>query len=423
MSHVLFITLSIALTLACCSAERSDALEMPAAYSSNELEAVRAWEKTWAGRTIDKTTIDQVAAFMPPSYVGMYKNPDQWGAPAEGLYFHIVPYRQMQETSGLLAATRQYAPHCRLDEKGALENITRVAGRPFPRPATGIEVAWNYELNTKGDSSRYRKFSPNINPRNRTERYADQEVWELYFINRTDVDPRPAFSDDKNPKHCRKAMFIHMYKPPEFLNTRMFNLRFIDQNREDDAYLWYNQFRRIRRMSTAQRTDSIDGSDLIYDDDNMWDGQLLRNTYTLKGTKDMLASRHQDMKQTKRQTGQGIVNGLTLERCNLYVVEALNKDPNYLYSRRVWYIDPETYCIMWQEIYDQQGRFWKCFMSQTGMLQTASGETRAFIVGAQYHDFQRNHCGAADHQLYYEPQIGIAVDGGMFTVGYLQKTY
>jgi hypothetical protein len=49
---------------------------IPAAYSAEELAKVRAWEKTWAGKTIDKTNIDQVAEFMPESYVGIYKVPE-----------------------------------------------------------------------------------------------------------------------------------------------------------------------------------------------------------------------------------------------------------------------------------------------------------------------------------------------------------
>lgn len=399
------------------------ALDLPKAYTDEELNAVRLWEQDWVGKKIDKTNIDNVAAFLPSSYVDLYKHPDLWGAPPEGFYFSIVPYREIRETQGFLRATERYAPRCKLDDQGSLVNIIEVAGRPFPTPATGLEVAWNYEMNTKGDGLQYRKFAPNINPRNRTERYADQEVWELYYINRTDRDPRPAFPPAMNPKAVRKAMFVHMYKPPEFLNTRMFNLRFIDQTKDDDAYLWYNQFRRIRRMSTSQRTDSIDGTDLIYDDDNMWDGQLLRNTYTLKGKKDMLTCRHQDMRATVRVPGQGIVNGITLERCSLYILEVINKDQNYLYSKRFWYIDPETYYIMWQEIYDRDGRFWKCFMNQVAPLPTATGETRVFIVGTQYHDFQRFHCGESDHQAYYDPKLGIDIQPEMFTVGYLQKTY
>jgi len=417
-----WLSAALIILLWCCTTI-VEALELPAAYTDAELENIRDWEKIWAGKTIDTTMIDQVAEFFPPSYVSIFKNPQEWGAPPEGFSFQIVPYRQILETVSFRAATAQYAPQCRLTEAGALENITKRAGRPFLHPANGTEIAWNYEMNTKGDGLQYRKFAPNINPRNKTERYADQEVWELYFINRTELDPRPAFPEVQNPKACRKAMFVHMYKPPEFLNTRMYNVRFIDQQKEDDAYLWYSQFRRIRRMSTAQRTDSIDGSDLIYDDDNMWDGQLLRNTYTLKGKKDLLTCRHQDMKKTKRETGQGMVNNLSFERCNLYVVEVINKDPNYLYSKRLWYLDPETYYIMWQEIYDQQGKFWKCFLCQTSLVQTATGEQRAFPVGFQYYDLQRTHCGLADHQRYYEPKISIPVDADMFTIGYLQKTY
>ncbi len=40
------------------------------AYSAEELAKVREWEKTWAGKKIDKTNIDQVAALLPESYCG-----------------------------------------------------------------------------------------------------------------------------------------------------------------------------------------------------------------------------------------------------------------------------------------------------------------------------------------------------------------
>ena len=47
------------------------------------------------------------------------------------------------------------------------------------------------------------------------------------------------------------------------------------------------------------------------------------------------------------------------------MVDAVNKDPYYICGRRVWYIDPETYYIMWTEIYETSGRFWKCFINMT----------------------------------------------------------
>jgi hypothetical protein len=390
-------------------------------YTADELAKVRDWEKTWVGKKLDKTNVDQVAAFMPESFAGILKEPDKWGAPAEGLFMNIVAYQPVPETKGFVAATKKYAPLVKKNPDGTIANYAEIAGRPFPEPKDGLEVAYNFEFNNHGDSCKYRRFSPNINPKSRTERLADQEYTENFFIHRTEKEPLPFFTP--NEKGMHRSYFLTMYKPPEFLNTRMFSTRYIDSNKEDDAYLWYSQFRRIRRLSVSQRTDSIDGSDIIYDDEYFWDGQLNRNTYTLKGRKDLLCSRHTDMKATTRSEGQVPVNGITVERCNTIVVDVVNKDPNYLYKKRVWYVDPESYIILWSEVYDQNGKFWKCFMQNTNLLPTKIGDMKHFIVGSQFADFQRNHGGLSDQDHDYKPQITIDVQADLFTVGNLQKTY
>ncbi|MEI6125906.1 MAG: DUF1329 domain-containing protein [Pseudomonadota bacterium] len=393
----------------------------PSTYTAEELAKVREWEKTWAGKKIDKSNIDQVAAYMPESYVGLYKSPDQWGAPPEGLWFNIVAYEEVKETKGMIAATQKYSGTVKKNADGTIANYAEIAGRPFPNPKDGFEIAYNYEFNNHGDTYKYRRFSPNINPKSRTERPADQEYTEFYFIHRTEIEPMPAVPD--NPKGAHRGYFMNMLLPPEFVNTRIYSLRFIDPAKEDDSYLWYNQFRRIRRMSTAQRTDSIDGSDIIYDDEYFWDGQLIRNTYTAKGKRDILCSRHTDLKKATRQVGQGIMNGITLERCNTLVVDVVSKDKNYLYGKRVWYVDPESYNILWTEIYDQQGRFWKCFMQNTDVVTTAKGDAKHCIVGSQFEDFQRNHSGLSHQQYYYVPKVSEPQNPEIFTLGYLQKTY
>ena len=53
----------IALSLTVCIQARSQAEEIRypvPSYEGKELEEVRAWEKNWAGKRIDATTIDQV---------------------------------------------------------------------------------------------------------------------------------------------------------------------------------------------------------------------------------------------------------------------------------------------------------------------------------------------------------------------------
>ncbi len=64
------------------------AQEMQRAFTGEELARVREWEKIWAGKKVDKTNVEQVARFLPESFVNIIKNPDTWGAPPEGLFFY-----------------------------------------------------------------------------------------------------------------------------------------------------------------------------------------------------------------------------------------------------------------------------------------------------------------------------------------------
>ena len=57
LNYIISILVLLAFPTVSLSAEEV----IPAAYSSEELAKVRAWEKTLAGKTIDKTNIDQVS--------------------------------------------------------------------------------------------------------------------------------------------------------------------------------------------------------------------------------------------------------------------------------------------------------------------------------------------------------------------------
>jgi hypothetical protein len=390
------------------------------AYNPEELAKVREWEKTWVGKKVDKSNIDQVAQFMPQAIVEMYKDPDNWGAPpGEGLYFYIVPYKQVIETKGMIAATKKYSPLVKTDAEGNIINSAEIAGFPFPDPKTGHELAHNVDFQTRGDTYHFRWWAPVVDPRARTDRVADQEFEEMFFAHRVDVDPRPAIPN--NPKGYVKGSFLHFHRPPEMLNSRLIVMKFLDESKEYSSHLYYAEFRRIRRISQAERTNAIDGTDMIYDDGNQWDGYINRNTYKYKGRKEMLCDRHQDMTKIKRQAGQITPNNLTFERCNTYVVEVVHQDPKYIYSKRIWYIDPETYFIQWQEMWDRVGQYWKCFFHTTGDVKTAKGEMKNFFIGMQFVDFQRKHGGFSNQSNVIH--IGKKISPKLYSLTNLQRTY
>lgn len=410
--------IGVALLLMPILAEAAEITFPVSAYTPDELAKVREWEKTWAGKKIDKSNVDQVAQFMPESYVGVYKNPDKWGAPPEGMYFYIVPYQEIIETKGSIEATRKYAPLVKTDAEGKILNYAEIAGFPFPNPKTGLEMAYNVDCQTKGDGYEMNWYGPVIDPKARTDRIADQEVIDLYFIHRTDVEPKPVLP--KNPKGYAKGQFLHVNLPPENNNTRFIELKYIDESKDFDCYMFFSPYRRLTRISGAERTNAVDGTDMIYDDGEMWNSYVSKNTYSFKGRKEMLLARHQDPAKLQRTAGQAVPNGFTFERCNTYVVEVKHKDPHYIYSKRVLYIDPETYMIQWQEMYDELGRFWKCFIQPTAQVKMANGEMKNFMAALNFNDFQRTHAG---YTAIKPTRVGVAISPDTFLLGNLQKTY
>ena len=139
------------------------------------------------------------------------------------------------------------------------------------------------------------------------------------------------------------------------------------------------------------------------------------------GKKELLVCRHQDMSRHKRTQGQVFPNNLSFERCNTYVVEVTSKTPDYIYSKRMWYMDPETYNIQWQEMWDQVDQFWKCFLNISGDLKTAKGEMKNFVVGNVLADFQRTHGGYTDGSKV--TAISFDLSPKTFSLTNLRRTY
>jgi len=136
-----------------------------ACYQGADLEKVREWEKTWVGKRINKDNIDQVKEFLSDQFYEMYKNPADWGA--DEIWFEITSYKQMLPTPGQEAMTRKFAPTATFDpnprkafwEGGVGPNeflkgwdTGDQAGFPFPFPKSGLELAWDLESTTHGET-------------------------------------------------------------------------------------------------------------------------------------------------------------------------------------------------------------------------------------------------------------------------------
>jgi len=106
------------------------------------------------------------------------------------------------------------------------------------------------------------------------DRMFDLEVWLKDFT-----------GESKNPKGYSRGMFIHQYLPAEFLNTRAYVLEYLDTSKEPDTYIWYSQFRRIRRANKKEiETDPALGTGLSVSEIRDAAIQLInKDSVTIKG--------------------------------------------------------------------------------------------------------------------------------------------
>jgi len=139
-----------------------------------------------------------------------------------------------------------------------------------------------------------------VDCKTRFERETEQHRWELYWIGRCDVPPTPAFSKEVNPRGIARSFFQRHAAPADFVDTTMLEIKYKDPHRMEDLWVYTAMFRRIRRYANNQRTDSIDGTDMIYDDQDGWYTSVLHNTYEFKGREDLLVVRHQDAAKVER---------------------------------------------------------------------------------------------------------------------------
>jgi hypothetical protein len=292
------------------------------------------------------------------------------------------------------------------------------AGFPFPKAKTGIEMAWNYDSNTTGDNYERDIWGPVVNCKTGAERRAWQPQKRMYWTGRCDLPPLPRI--EPNSKGFRRSFYQELKEPSDMYGTKFLELRYTDPAKEDDTFIWVAMYRRIRRLSSSQRDDTIDGSDHSYCDEEGYSGPINKNTYKFLAVKDMLACRHMDGEKFTRQKGQGLWSGQLRERCKLYLVEMTPKDPNSIYSKHIWYLDGETWQMPYKESYDKQGRLWRLLDEQMGYFTSVKGYQVIDVVGYTYSDAQRYHGGPNYHK---NPKQGVDYDVNMFTIQYLQKGF
>jgi hypothetical protein len=325
------------------------------------LHAAPVWADVQPGDVIDASKAEKVKELVSP---GLY-----WCV-QHGLPMTIIAPKPLVWPPAYKDATEKYAPQVKLAADGLhLEGY--VAGAPFPHvdlhdPQVANKLVWNFNYKFyNNDDFDLRNFDADTGAISGERALAIERHFliahfrRLWYVNRLYVDPKPNLVPNRDEVAYKETLHP-LIEPFDLKGVGFTYYRYLDPARQDDSWLYLPSLRRVRRLSTAQRSDALFGQDFDQDSYYGYSGQPAWTEWKLLGKKDILASTHARHFPAKWAAAPADwAFDEVWEKHGAYVVEGVSKLPQYAYSKRVLFIDEQAFGIPYADMYDKGGQLWK----------------------------------------------------------------
>jgi len=281
--------------------------------------------------------------------------------------FEIIPTRQFHYNLPLIEATRRNLGKTKLDKDGYIAPDSWEGGFPFPRPTGEFkaqQVFYNFERRSMTFDecwslpSRSHGFDKNL----KMDKISVADVAKIRWKARTLFPPYGWF-DERAKKNNEFVSYSYIMSEPRS-QRGMVLLRFMYDNPEkpDPSMIYLPSMRRIRKLAATDTQDPT--GDMTYDDQNMLLQKITPNKYPYKF--DIIEDREYLMFYSygslptwcDSKNGYALRNVIVMRR-PVYVLQMTQLDPNYVYSKRIYYIDKELWDCLYNENYDQKGQLYR----------------------------------------------------------------
>ena len=254
-------------------------------------------------------------------------------------------------------STKANATTAYLDGPDSLKAATQ--GFPFPIPTSGAEPIWNHKTKFRGDG---------------VIRYNDQAIVKTdgsYKITKVVEDVLFTYANLENPGSSEDGILLYYLQTDlGSSGTRTLVHETSDQAKDKrNAWLYNKGFGRLKRAPNVGYDNPSQTSDgeQFNDQVDMFNGALDRYNWKLVGKKEMYmpynaAHLNNPLLTYDKMLKAGHVNpDLTrYEKHRVWIVEATLKDGvRHKLSKRVFYIDEDSWSINAVDGYDGRGELWK----------------------------------------------------------------
>ena len=326
------------------------------------------------GDVIGFDQVDRLRAHVPPE---LWANRDYFFY--QGMQLEIGPsHYDYTPPAAYQAATERFAGEVRIGPDGSLENYT--AGQPFPvdqidcerDPMAGVKYMWNFQYRWAGagnaGSFRYTYWDRG----EKLPLYYEGVGRKIPVSHR--VEPQYLGENGGNVFKGEKRSFVtgtDIHAPFDARGIKLLTYRYkssdgpIGQAKNDDTWVYVPTLRRVRRVSTSQRTDAISGTDFTLDDLYSFSGIIPQYEWTCLEESDLLAPGNTRNKAYPVSLDHDFGPlGLSLasdrwEMRRMVKIRMVPKNDDHPYAYKDFYIDKQTLKPHYSFAYDQKDELWK----------------------------------------------------------------
>jgi hypothetical protein len=297
----------------------------------------------------------------------------------EGMQLEIGPaHRDYAPAPAYQAASQRFAGQARIGPDGSLENYT--AGRPFPLeeldcqgdPDAGVKIMWDFDYSWKGDGGDASFYYSYWDRGEQLPLYYEGSGKGIVLSHRVEPDHLEQRAGDMFKNEKRKGAFgIEVVAPFDARGISILTYRYKSADgpraeaKNDDTWVYVPTLRRVRRISTAQRTDAISGTDFTFDDLRSFAGIVPQYEWTCLGEMELLAPMNSRVRAYPYSKDHDFgPYGLSFASDRWELRRALKvrmkpRNADHPYSHKDLYIDRQTLAPLYSFAYDQKGELWK----------------------------------------------------------------
>ena len=323
---------------------------------------------------IDK--IDSLKPFLPEEF---WSNRDFFFY--EGMKLEVGPFfRDYSPSDAYKAASTKFAGQAKVGPAESLENFT--AGAPFTMdkidckgdPEAGAKIIWNFDYQWEGDGSSSRYYYSYWDRGEELPLYYEGTAKTIQLSHR--VEPEylddPALKGDMFRGERRKNAFgIEVDAPFDARGILVMTYRYKEsdrptaQTKNDDTWVYVPTLRRVRRISSAQRTDAVSGTDFTFDDLRSFSGIVPQYKWQCLGEMDLLAPVNSKVAAYPYKKDHNFgPYGLSYaddrwELRHAVKVRFVPNNSDHPYHHKDIYIDKQSMTPLYSFAYDRKEELWK----------------------------------------------------------------